>query len=68
MVASILARLVRTGLRKGLRDGSRPWLYVGVAAGSVSLLRRVAARRPETLLVTELQPGETLQISAAPSE
>ncbi|MCZ7525942.1 MAG: hypothetical protein M5U14_05870 [Acidimicrobiia bacterium] len=67
-MAGVVGRLARTGLRKGLREGSRPWLYVGLAATAVRLGRRLLAERPETVYVTTLRPGETLEIRERPAD
>lgn len=55
-------KLARTGLTKGLRGGSRPWLYVGVAATGWRVLSRLATREPEVVAREALAPGETIQI------
>ena len=60
-MAGYASNLMRKGLRRGLVDGSRPWLWVGMAAGLVQLARRLWARTP----ITEefkLAPGESLEI------
>ena len=56
------SRLVRTGLRRGLLEGSRGWLYVGLAAGGVRVARRVLGTREERIVVGELKPGEAIEI------
>ena len=60
----MLSTLIRRGLRRGVIDGSRPWLVVGVAAGVVALVRKVTANPPETAWREELKPGDTLLIRA----
>jgi hypothetical protein len=60
-VADVVARLSRTGLRRGLFEGSRGWLYVGLAATSVRVLRRVLTER-EVVERFELAPGEAVEI------
>lgn len=62
----LLGRLLRTGLRKGLLEGSRGWLYTGVGAGTLLLVRRVMASGPEVVYRTELRSGEGLEIRAMP--
>jgi hypothetical protein len=59
---SLTSRLVRTGLRRGLLEGSRGWLYLGLAAGGVRIVRRLLASGEESIEVGELKPGETIQI------
>jgi len=57
----MVTRLASTGLRRGLFEGSRGWLYVGVAATALRVLRRVLVE-PETVEVFELGPGEAVEI------
>lgn len=58
----MLASLVRRGLRKGIFEGSRPWMAVGIAAGLVALVRRITAEPPETVWRDQLRPGEGVLI------
>ena len=44
---SVLVRIARTGLRRGLREGSRPWLLAGISAGALVLVRRALTEQPE---------------------
>jgi hypothetical protein len=60
-VAGILVRLSKTGLKRGFLEGSRGWLYVGLAASAVRIARRVLAE-PVVVERFELQPGETVEI------
>jgi hypothetical protein len=59
--ATLAARLAKTGLRRGLLEGSRGWLYVGMAATAFRIARRVLAE-PEAVEVFELKPGESVEI------
>ena len=59
----MLKRLTRTGLRKGMLGGSRPWLVVGVAAGGLRLLGRILRKQPEVLYCSELAPGQAVVVS-----
>ena len=59
-------RLLRTGLRRGLLEGSRGWLYVGVTVGAVGLARRILGEAPETVFETEVKPGERIEIRTIP--
>jgi hypothetical protein len=59
--ADVVGRLSRTGMRRGLLEGSRGWLYVGLAATTVRVLRRVLAE-PELVERLELKPGEAVEI------
>lgn len=65
---SVFGRIARTGLRRGLRDGSRPWLVVCVAAGALELVRRAVAKEPELVYQGGLEPGERLEIRTMPPE
>ncbi len=60
-MAGILVRLSKTGLKRGFLDGSRGWLYVGLAASAVRIARRVLAE-PVVVERFELDPGETVEI------
>jgi hypothetical protein len=60
-VAGILVRLSKTGLKRGFLEGSRGWLYVGLAASAVRIARRVLAE-PVVVERFELDPGETVEI------
>ena len=60
-MAGILVRLSKTGLKRGFLEGSRGWLYVGLAASAVRIARRVLAE-PVVVERFELDPGETVEI------
>ena len=53
---------VRTGLRKGIGDGSRVWLAVGAVALGVRLLQRMAGPGKPVVVTEELAPGQTLVV------
>jgi hypothetical protein len=59
--AQIVARIARTALRRGVRQGSRPWLYVAAGATALQLLQRVTSPKPEVLSL-KLRPGQALEI------
>jgi hypothetical protein len=65
---SVLVRIARTGLRRGLRDGSRPWLVAGITAGALELVRRALSEKPELVYQAELGPGERLEVRTIPAE
>jgi hypothetical protein len=65
---SVLVRIARTGLRRGLRDGSRPWLVAGITAGALEVVRRALAEKPEIVYQAELEPGERLEVRTIPPE
>ena len=62
----MLRRLQRLGVYRGI-SGSKPWLYVGIAAWGLRTLRRMGDPKPEILLSEELRPGERVVISNARS-
>jgi len=61
-MAGIIGRLARTGLRKGVLEGSRPWLYTGIAAVALRVVQRIGRAQPQTVYAEELKPGERLEI------
>ncbi len=68
MIASVVARLARTGIRRGFGQGSRAWLVVGVGATALRLVHRAVARQEETAFRAALEPGAGLQIRALEPE
>lgn len=58
----MLRSLARRGLRKGMIEGSRPWLWVGIGASALTLVRRLLREEPETVFREPLLPGEKLVI------
>ncbi len=69
---SLFDRAVRTGIRRGFRDGlfgdSQLWLALGAVALGVRAIQRLGARK--AVVVTEqLRPGETIVVRhLAPGE
>ncbi len=59
----LLAYLRRSGTRKGFMGDSKAWLYIGAATWAYRLLKRLAVRKPEVLLLEELKPGERIIVS-----
>lgn len=59
--AQVVARVGRMALRRGVRHGSRPWLYVAAGATALQVLQRVTSPKPEVLTM-KLRPGEGLEI------
>jgi hypothetical protein len=64
----MLSRLTRTGLRKGLIDGSRPWLFVGTTVAAIRIVRRFTRKEPEVVFCGEIKPGQALVIKHAGAE
>ncbi len=57
----LIVRLSRAGLRRGTRDGSQAWLWIGIAATAVRVLRRLLAE-PGAVERIELRAGEAIEI------
>jgi hypothetical protein len=57
----LVQRLARTGLRRGVREGSRGWLVVGISLTAVRVLRRVLAE-PEVRATVELESGDAVEV------
>jgi hypothetical protein len=64
---TIVGRLARTGLRKGVFEGSRPWLYTGAVALAVRILARFR-EKDQTVFKGELEPGSGLEIRVVPPD
>lgn len=56
-----LNRVAAAGLRRGAR-GSKPWLYLGVVASGVRVLRWLTRPKPVVVSRAVLEPGESLEI------
>jgi hypothetical protein len=61
----MLKSLVRIGFARGI-GGSRAWLTVGVVAGGLRLLRRMAKREADVVYLEELRPGQSMVIQHFP--
>jgi len=61
MYASLLRRLTTNGLRKGM-SGSTPWLVVGIVAGGLRILSRLARNDEEVLYRTVVKPGDVFEV------
>ena len=57
----LLGRLARTGMRRGVFEGSRGWLYLGLAASALRIVRYVITES-EVVETIELKKGETIEI------
>lgn len=60
LAKALFRRLVRTGVKRGLIDGNRLWLYVG---GLSWVARRLLKPKPPIVRRETLEPGETLVIT-----
>jgi hypothetical protein len=65
VVRRLIVRLIRVGWRRGLLEGSRGWLMVGVGATAVELTRRLVTEK-EVRATLELQPGDALEVRVQP--
>lgn len=61
--AAAVAVVKRRALRDGIFGQSAAWKFVAVVAFGGPLLRRLIAKRPEVVLIEELRPGESMQIT-----
>jgi hypothetical protein len=61
----LIRRLARTGLRRGLLEGSSTWLIVGVAATALRAAQRILTEPPVTATF-DLKPGEAVEIRTVP--
>jgi hypothetical protein len=60
---SLLRRLTTNGLRKGV-SGSTPWLVVGIVAGGLRVLHRIARDDEEVLYRTAVKVGDVFEVVA----
>jgi hypothetical protein len=61
----MLKTLVRVGFARGI-GGSRGWLALGVVAGGLRMLRKMAKRQADIVYREELYPGQTVSIQHFP--
>jgi hypothetical protein len=65
---TLIGRVARTGLTRGLLGRSRAWLVTGLAATTVRIVHRVVRESPDTVFSEELGPGERVEIRVLPPE
>jgi len=63
--ASFLRRLTSRGLREGM-SGSTPWLIVGMVAGGLRLLRRLARDEEDVVYRTAIKAGDVFEVVTRP--
>jgi hypothetical protein len=63
--ARISGRIASTALRRGMRSGSRGWLYVAAAAQGLRMLQRFTAPKPDVFRL-RLHPGDAVEIREIP--
>jgi hypothetical protein len=61
-MSPLVSRLARKGLQRGLVEGSRGWLFVGITAVAVGIARWLITEPPETVFESEIKPGQALEI------
>jgi hypothetical protein len=61
----MLKSLARIGFARGF-GGSRVWLTVGVVAGGLRLLKKMAKREADVVYLEELRPGQSMVIQHFP--
>jgi hypothetical protein len=59
--AHLTSGVARFAFRRGLRQGSRPWLYVAAGATTLQMLQRLTSPKPEVVRM-KLRPGQSLEI------
>ena len=65
LVNRVTTRVGSTALRRGMRSGSRGWLYLGASMEGLRLVNRLFAQKPEVVRI-KLAPGEGIEIREIP--
>jgi hypothetical protein len=63
--ARTVALFASMALRRGMRSGSRGWLYAAAAATALKMLTSVLGRKEDVLSI-RLRPGESFEIREIP--
>ncbi|MEX2100257.1 MAG: hypothetical protein WEB19_02475 [Acidimicrobiia bacterium] len=63
--AKVVSRVASTALRRGVRSGSRGWLYLGAGASALQVLQRFFGAKEEVFTL-KLRPGDTFEIRHLP--
>jgi len=63
--AKLVSRVASTALNRGMRSGSRGWLYVGACASALQIVQRFVEPREETFKI-KLEPGDAIEIRHLP--
>lgn len=61
----MLKTLFRIGFARGI-GGSRTWLTIGVVAGGLRMLKRLARSEADVVYLEELHPGQSVVIRHFP--
>jgi hypothetical protein len=68
MFGSLIERITRKLVRRGIRDGLLAGNGIWVAVGAVAWLVRFLRRRPAPGVVTErIKPGESILVTSVPA-
>jgi hypothetical protein len=62
---TLVSRFAWLALGRGMRSGSKAWLYAGAAASGLKVLHTVAGRKEEVTRI-RLRKGESIQIREIP--
>jgi hypothetical protein len=65
--AALLRRLVGSGLRRGM-SGSTPWMIVGIIAGGLRILGRIARDDDAVVYRTVIKAGDVFEIVTRPKQ
>ncbi|MGA0878060.1 MAG: hypothetical protein ACO3SP_02975 [Ilumatobacteraceae bacterium] len=69
MILVPLGSYLRTrGIRDGIFGGRRGWLAIGLVMWSGRLVKKMVSRSSELVAVENLEPGQSITVSALASE
>jgi hypothetical protein len=60
-IARMSGRIAAFALGRGMRSGSRGWLYVAAGAQGLRMVQRMLAPKPEVFRL-KVQPGEVIEV------
>jgi hypothetical protein len=61
-MSGLTGRLIKAGIRRGVFEGSRGWMYIGAGAALLRVARRLIVPAPETVFEDEIKPGQAIEI------
>jgi hypothetical protein len=64
---ALLRRLVGSGLRKGM-SGSTPWMILGLVAGGLRIIGRIARDDDAVVYRTAIKAGDVFEIITRPKQ
>jgi len=62
-MSALVSRGLREGFRRGVIQGSRPWMVVGGIALVLRVVQRLGAKEEAVVYREVLAPGQTVSIS-----